>query len=108
VNGKDEEDRDLYAGTALVFLLQSGALWNDWILVVHFQMTLLRLSIEVLVEFVRFAPGFSLKKPRSKIFVLLASLHCRAITVLPFMLGVPPRTPLPIDFTAGQKTSSRY
>jgi hypothetical protein len=49
VNGKDKEDRDLYAGTTLAFLLQSGALWNKWILIVHFQMALLRLSIEVLV-----------------------------------------------------------
>ena len=90
VNGQDEEDRDLYAGTAFVFLLQSGALWNEWILVVHFQLALLRLFIEVLVEFVRFAPGFCLKKPRSKIVMFSASLHCCAVTVLPFMLGVPP------------------
>ena len=107
MDGQYEEDRDLYAGTTLVFLLRSGAQWIQWILVVHFQMALLRLFIEVLVQFVRFAPGFSLKKPRSKILMSLASLHCCAVTVLPCMLGVPPRTPLPIDFTAWQKTSPR-
>jgi hypothetical protein len=76
VNGEDEEDRDLHAGTALVLLLQSGALWNEWVLVVHFQMALLRLSIEALVEFVRFAPGLCLKKTPEQNFDILASLHC--------------------------------
>jgi hypothetical protein len=107
VNGQDEKDGDLYSGMALAFLLQNGALWSEWTLVVHFQMALLRMSFEVLVEFVRFAPGFCLKKPQSKIFMFRVSLHCCVVTVLPFMLGVPPWTPLPIDFTAWQKTSPR-
>ena len=51
MNGQDEKDGDLYSGMALVFLLQSGALWNEWILIVHFQMALSRPSIEVLVDF---------------------------------------------------------
>jgi hypothetical protein len=87
VNGKDEKDRDLYACTAFVFLLQSGALWNEWILVIHFQMALLRLFIEVLVECVRFAPGFSLKRPRRKIVMFRTSLHCRTVAILPIYVG---------------------
>jgi hypothetical protein len=67
MNGKDEKDRDLHTGTALVFLLQSGALLNEWVLVVHFQMALLRLLFEALVEFVRFAPVLCLKKTPEQI-----------------------------------------
>ena len=50
MNGENEEDRDLHSGTPFVLLLQSGALWNEWVLIVHFQMARLRLSIEVLVD----------------------------------------------------------
>lgn len=67
MNGEDEKDGDLYAGTALVLLLQSGALLNEWVLVVHFQMALLRLLFEALVEFVRFAPVLCLKKTPEQI-----------------------------------------
>lgn len=87
MNGKDEKDCDLYAGTTLVLLLQSGALWNQWILVVHFQMALLRLFIEVLVEFVRFAPRVFFKQPRGKILIFRASLHLCALTVFTVYVG---------------------
>ena len=86
VNGQDEEDRDLYAGTTLVFLLQSGALWNEWILIVHFQMALLRLSIEVLVDFSSLRSGvFPQKTPKQNShvsrFASLLHRHCFTIYV---------------------------
>jgi hypothetical protein len=107
VNGKDEEDRGLYARAAFVFLLQSGALLDEWVLVIHYQMALLRRFIEVLVECVGFAPGLSIERPRRKIVMFRTLLHCCTVAVLPFMLGVPPQIPLPIDFIAWQKTSPR-
>jgi hypothetical protein len=91
VNGQDEEDRDLYAGTTLVFLLQSGAWWDEWILVVHFQVALLRLSIEVLFNFGSLCCGVLPQKTpqqNSQVFRFV-SLQCSAVAVLPFMLGVP-------------------
>ena len=110
VNSEHKEDRDLYAGTTPAFLLQSGALWNEWILIVHFQMALLRLSIEVLVDFSSLCHGvFPQKNPVANFsFVLLrctaSLLHCQCFIVS--IGGVALHT-LPIDFTAWQKTSPR-
>jgi hypothetical protein len=71
-------------------------------LIVHFQVALLRLSIEVLVAFGSLYSGvLPQKTPKQNSHVLrFASLHCSTVALLPFMLGVPPWTPLPIDFTA--------
>ena len=108
VNGQHEEDRDLHAGTTLVFLLQSGALWNKWILIIHFQMALLRLFIEVLVDLRSLRSGvFPQKTPEAKFLCVSLRFTAAHATVLPSILGVPPWTPLPIDFTAWQKTSPR-
>src|SRR5262249_50349850 len=76
VNGQDEKDRDLYTRTALVFLLHQGAQWIQRTFVIHFFKRSVVYFIEafVLLSFL-FAPGFSLKKPRSKLlFVFLPSL----------------------------------
>ncbi len=65
--------------------------------------------IEVWLFWISVALGFFLKKPLGRFskFSVVSSLQGRAVVILPSMLGSPPRTPLPIDFTASQKTSPR-
>ena len=51
VNGQDEKDGDLHAGAVFVFLLRNGALWQEWILVIHILIGAGRLFFEELVWF---------------------------------------------------------
>ena len=94
MNGKDEEDRDLHAGTTFAFLLQSGALWNEWILIVHFQMALLRRSIEVLVDLsslcCRVLPH---KNPKQKSYMSRYALMLRSQGFTVYIGGAATHTP---------------
>jgi hypothetical protein len=63
-------------------------------------MALQRMFSEVLFWFNSFRyEAFPQEAPQQIIHVP-ASHHGCVVAVLPFMLGVPPWTPLPIDFTA--------
>ena len=51
MDGKDDKYRDFYTGTTAILLLQKGDLWDDWTWIIHIQMALERLSVEVLFWF---------------------------------------------------------
>lgn len=70
----------------------------------------MRWSIEVLVDFGSLCCGvLPQKTPKQNSYAVrfASRMCCRRFTFLPSMLGVPPRTPLPIDLTAWQRTSPR-
>ena len=77
-------------GAFFVFLLQEGALGDEWIRVVHISMALVGvLSCEVVVWFVCSRRGFSSKKPGAKLkYLLKLSFFIRSIRLIQLPIGV--------------------
>src|SRR6266404_600908 len=82
MNRQHKKDGDFHAGAVGIFLLQKGALWDEWTLVIHCSRAQLRRSVSIeaiCLMLLRSLRGFPSKKPGANFQIFRCTRSLRIV-----------------------------